>query len=168
MAPAQGDELGAGAEALGAKLEDAYPGLVAAVAAYTRSVPVAEDIAQDAILSAWERRSRLGDADVRRWVFRVAINRSRSWHRRALVELRHLPDLIDLPSARVPSEDGVVVRAALRTLPARQRLALVLRFYGDFSVDEVAELMGCAPGTVKALTSQGLSSLRSRLWKDDG
>ena len=45
-------------------------------------------------------------------------------------------------------------------LPLRQRTALVLRYYSDLSVQETADVMGCAPGTVKSLTSQALAALR--------
>jgi RNA polymerase sigma factor (sigma-70 family) len=47
-------------------------------------------------------------------------------------------------------------------LPRRQRAALVLRYFSDLSVDRTAEVLGCAPGTVKSLTSQAIASLRDR------
>jgi RNA polymerase sigma factor (sigma-70 family) len=47
-------------------------------------------------------------------------------------------------------------------LPPRQRAAVVLRYFADLSVAETAAAMGCAQGTIKALTSQGLGTLRSR------
>jgi RNA polymerase sigma factor (sigma-70 family) len=65
-------------------------------------------------------------------------------------------------------EDALVIRAALLKLPPRQRSAVVLRYYGDLSVDETAEVMDCAPGTVKALTSQAMASLRSLLEGETG
>jgi RNA polymerase sigma factor (sigma-70 family) len=148
-----------------------YPQLVAVVTGYVRSVPVAEDVAQDALVKAWEHRHQVEVIrDPKLWVFRVAINRSRSLHRRALVELKHLrpsPTASTDPGGGV--DDSLVVRAAIRKLPSRQRAAVVLRFYGDLSVAETAEVMGCATGTVKALTSQAMTSLRTRLeGADDG
>jgi len=53
-----------------------------------------------------------------------------------------------------------VVVAALRELPARQRIAVVLRYWEDLSVDETAQLMGCSTGTVKSNSSRGLDRLR--------
>ena len=49
----------------------------------------------------------------------------------------------------------------LRRLPARQRAAVVLRFYDDLSIQETAAALGCTEGTVKSLSSRGLQSLRA-------
>jgi len=49
---------------------------------------------------------------------------------------------------------------ALRTLTARRRIALVLRFFADMSEAEIAVAMGCRVGTVKSLVSRGLADLR--------
>ena len=97
-------------------------------------------------------------------MYRLAINRSRSVWRRALVELSHQARL--RPAADQTGEaleDGVAVRGAVRKLPRRQREAVALRYFGDLTVEQTAEVMGCAPGTVKALTSQAMTSLRGFL-----
>jgi RNA polymerase sigma factor (sigma-70 family) len=54
----------------------------------------------------------------------------------------------------------VAVRAAVSALPPRQRAAIVARYYLDLDVAASAELLGCQPGTVKALTHQAIASLR--------
>ena len=56
---------------------------------------------------------------------------------------------------------------ALKTLPPRQRVALVLRYYLDYSEAQTAEAMGCAVGTVKSQSSAGLTRLRERLHVHD-
>ena len=61
-----------------------------------------------------------------------------------------------------PSE-RLALRAVVAGLPRRQREAVVLRYLVDLSVSETAAVMGCAEGTVRALTSQALSSLRTQL-----
>ncbi len=53
--------------------------------------------------------------------------------------------------------------AALQSLPPRQRAAIVLRFYEDLSEARTAEVLGCAPGTVKSQVSAGLRKLRDHL-----
>jgi RNA polymerase sigma factor (sigma-70 family) len=55
------------------------------------------------------------------------------------------------------------VVAALRTLPARQREALVLRYYGDLSEAQIASMMGISTGAVKSHAARAMSSLRSVL-----
>jgi RNA polymerase sigma-70 factor (sigma-E family) len=52
------------------------------------------------------------------------------------------------------------LRAALRSLPPRQRATVVLRYYCDCPVEEAAEILGVTPGTVKSQTAKGLSALR--------
>jgi RNA polymerase sigma factor (sigma-70 family) len=51
----------------------------------------------------------------------------------------------------------------LLRLPDRQRVAIVLRFYGDLTDNQTAEVMRCAPGTVRSLVSRGMTTLRSEL-----
>jgi DNA-directed RNA polymerase specialized sigma24 family protein len=67
------------------------------------------------------------------------------------------------PPTSPDPDDQLAVRAAVALLPHRQRAALVLRYYADLSVAEVAEALECAPGTVKSLTSKGVAGLRRRL-----
>lgn len=67
-------------------------------------------------------------------------------------------------SAIDPRFDAVVERdrlmSAVRRLPNRQRAVLVLRFYDDMSVEDVAAAIGCSTGTVKSTTSDALRNLR--------
>jgi RNA polymerase sigma factor (sigma-70 family) len=51
----------------------------------------------------------------------------------------------------------------LRRLPDRQRMAVVLRFYEDLSEAEIAELLGCRPGTVKSLIHRGLAKVKKEI-----
>jgi len=64
-------------------------------------------------------------------------------------------------------EEHRQVLAALRQLPARQREALVLRFYGELGEPEIAAAMGISQGTVKSTTSRALAAL-GRLVKEAG
>jgi RNA polymerase sigma-70 factor (sigma-E family) len=67
-------------------------------------------------------------------------------------------------SAPVADIEGVLdLRAAMVTLPPRQRATLVLRFHCDLSVDQAAEVLGCSPGTVKSQTAKAIDSLRRAL-----
>jgi len=61
------------------------------------------------------------------------------------------------------SEDRLVVLGALCQLPARQRTALVLRYWEDLSVEETARAMRCSVGTVKSQAARGLRAMRGLL-----
>jgi RNA polymerase sigma factor (sigma-70 family) len=61
------------------------------------------------------------------------------------------------------TETRLALREALVQVPPRQRAALVLRFYCDLSVEQTADVLGCATGTVKSQTAHGLSALRRLL-----
>ncbi len=53
------------------------------------------------------------------------------------------------------------MRRALARLPVEQRVVLVLRFYAQLSEAEIAETLGCAPGTVKSRASRAVAALRA-------
>src|SRR6266480_7313564 len=72
----------------------------------------------------------------------------------------------DMPSAEqgtIPLLERSAVIAALRTLPPRQREALVLKYYADLSEAQIASTMGISRGAVKSHTARGTASLRSIL-----
>ena len=61
------------------------------------------------------------------------------------------------------ADDRDTMWRLLLDLPAKQRTALVLRYWGGLSEAEIAREMGCAPGTVKTHAARGLAALRSRI-----
>ena len=94
----------------------------------------------------------------------MLINRHRSLLRRGLVEARQLLRLgADAQPVAHQPEDEMVMWAAVRQLPPRQRAVIVLRYYEDLSDLEVARLLGLPLGTVKSLGRLGLGRLRRRL-----
>ncbi|WP_214110941.1 SigE family RNA polymerase sigma factor [Acrocarpospora catenulata] len=124
----------------------------------------AEDLVQSCLgklYRAWGRLDTSSDPDA--YLRRIIVNTHRSWWRarwRREIPRAELPDLTDgrdLGETRAIAED---VRKALARLPARQRTALVLRFFADLSEAEVADLMGCSLGTVKSHTHRGLRAMR--------
>lgn len=125
---------------------------------------VAEELAQETLARVWINWARLACLDEtarRAWAYRVTVNFANSWWRRRMAERRAIGRLIEGAHVDPDPADVLTIRMAVGALPTRQRTALVLRYYADLPVDEVASLMGCAPGTVKALTSQALHRLRA-------
>lgn len=92
------------------------------------------------------------------WLQTVVARLAISWRRRQAIRTRRTP----LPATAV--EDAVAfepaVLEALRRLTPAQRAVVVLRFFADRSIEDVAETLGKRPGTVKALTAQALDRLR--------
>jgi len=126
----------------------------------------AEDIAQIAFIrlyQSWQRidRSEPIDAYVKRTVVRVFLNnRRRLW--RTIERLASVPPE-PLPEAAAAPESRMVIWAALSQVPRRQRAALILRYWEDFSLTETAAILGCSIGTVKSQCARGLRTLRGVL-----
>jgi RNA polymerase sigma-70 factor (sigma-E family) len=124
----------------------------------------AQDIAQEAFVRVGPRLRRLRDPEKARFYLRTTvINLCRKhWRRRD----RERPQRV-LDSSMPIQEDhgpGIDQRdemlAALQTLPARQRAAIVLRYYEDLSEYQTADILGCPVGTVKSSVSRALQTLR--------
>jgi RNA polymerase sigma factor (sigma-70 family) len=141
--------------------------LVGMLTLYTSDRDLAAELAQEALARAcrhW-RRVRHMDAPAA-WLYRVALNLANSAFARRRAERRAHAQaaILDAPVAKHPRWDEVVaLRQALGVLAPRQRAAVVLRYYADLPAAEVASLMRCRPGTVRALTHQGLQRLRIEL-----
>lgn len=127
---------------------------------------LAADIAQEALARAWrdwDHVSRRTPVDP--WVYATAFNLLRSWKRRLGVAQRRSPSLVVVTADADPAS-ALAVRQAIAALPERQREAIALRYYADLTVRDAAAAMGCAEGTVRALTAQGVASLRTTLGRD--
>ncbi|MFD7133925.1 SigE family RNA polymerase sigma factor [Streptomyces sp. NPDC059894] len=131
----------------------------------TGDVHHAEDLTQTALAKAyrsWRRISRSDnpEAYVRRML--VSCNSDRFRKRRVTEALTAAPPEVagrDEAVGRVEERGSLL--AGLARLPARQRAVVVLRYWEDLSEAEVAEVLGCSPGTVKSQASKALAKLRT-------
>jgi RNA polymerase sigma-70 factor (sigma-E family) len=145
-----------------------YKSLVRLAASRLPNLAMAEDVVQDAFVAMHAAWGRLRDTDsAHSYLRQSVVNRSKSMLRHLAVVDKYAPKAAPyVQSAELGAitllERSAVVDA-LQTLPARQREALVLRYYTDLSVAQVAREMGVSPGTVKSHTSRGLSALRNVL-----
>jgi RNA polymerase sigma-70 factor (sigma-E family) len=125
----------------------------------------AEDLLQDTLVRLYPKWDRVTAADkpiayVQRSVANRAVSRFRSPERRA--ESRW-----ELPDSWDPSDLGETVAVSrtvwqlLGELSARQRAALVLRYFHDLPESEVAAALGCRPATVRSLVSRGVAAMRT-------
>ena len=167
-AAARGDEV-----AFGRLWHDLQPRLLR----YFRvaAPAVAEDLASETWLGVVRGidRFRGNETAFRAWVFTIARHEILDWHRRAARRATEsLPTTTDVIERAAPDDpaaaalEGISTRAALEvvaTLPADQAEAIVLRVVAGLGVDQVADIMGKRPGTVRVLTHRGLRRLAERL-----
>jgi RNA polymerase sigma-70 factor (sigma-E family) len=124
----------------------------------------AEDVVQEAFLGLYRRYGRLRDPDNALVYLRSAVlNNARSVLRRRRLPSffagAYEPPVWSAESAALLGAERRTVLAALHRLPRRQRETLVLRFYGELSEEETAQVMGVSRGTVKSTTHRALAAL---------
>jgi RNA polymerase sigma-70 factor (sigma-E family) len=124
----------------------------------TQSTAAGEDIAQDVMARMYRT---WGTAQRPEAYLRTAIvNAASNWHRRARTQQAKLP----LLAGQMQVELGATELAdAIAALPFRQRAVIVLRYYADLSEAEIADAVGCRPGTVKSLATRALDRLAKEL-----
>jgi RNA polymerase sigma-70 factor (sigma-E family) len=126
-----------------------------------------DDLVQQTITTLYVKWHRAQAADnidayVRTMLVRTYVDEKRlAWARVRL--FRDTPEPPPVEAGHGGVEDRHVLRAALRRVPRRQQAVLVLRFFYDLSVEDVAGTLGCTTGTVKSQTSRGLATLRRLL-----
>jgi RNA polymerase sigma-70 factor (sigma-E family) len=146
-----------------------WPRLVRTAYAVSGDLGVAEDAAQTALAKAFRSWRRVSRADApEAYVRRMTVNEVLNHHRRA--SSRRESARAVLPEVALGPDDPLLVHdevwRALLTLPPGQRAVLVLRYYEDLTEHEIADALGCRPGTVKSQASDALTSLRARLDSD--
>ncbi|MCJ7827018.1 MAG: SigE family RNA polymerase sigma factor [Demequinaceae bacterium] len=149
-----------------------YPALLAYATALTGQRAAAEDLLQDAFVRVFSRWRRLEDAHhaenyVRRAMATIYLDRlrRRATLARALVravEREAAPDQGD----QIGERDAMSI--ALASLPPQVRVCIVLRFYDDLAIAEIASQLGLAVGTVKRYLSDGIAKLEQIVGGDAG
>jgi RNA polymerase sigma-70 factor (sigma-E family) len=142
-----------------------YRSLVRLAAFLVRDVGTAEEVVQDSFVAMHGGWRRLRDSEkALSYLRQSVVNRSRSVLRHRMVVDRNAPKPApDMPSAEhgaIALLERSAVVSALRSLPARQREALVLRYYGDLSEAQIASAMGISRGAVKSHTARAMAALR--------
>lgn len=154
--------------------EDAFKtelvGLIPHLRAFARTLcgdpAAADDLAQDAMMKAWDARAsfQIG-TNMKAWTFMILRNQFYSEKRRTWRQAQLDQDAaertlvaVDDPEAPIALDE---LRLGLAMLPPEQREALVLVGAGGFAYEEAAEICGCAVGTVKSRVSRARRALHS-------
>ena len=127
----------------------------------------AEDAVQDALVVAWQGFDRLRDADrFPAWFDRILVNGCRDrLRRRGIVQFIAINPSID-PAGSDPFRDFVerdALLAGMTTLTPDERIVVVLRFWADLSLDEIAHRLDWPLGTVKSRLHRALNRMRRSL-----
>lgn len=135
-----------------------WAGTVRLASILTQHSAAAEDLAQDAfarVYPKWERAT-----SPKAYLRATLVNVCKQWQRHKGVERAKLPLVATLDSVEFAAHE---LADAVATLPYRQRVVLVLRYYADLSEAEIADALGCRAGTVKSLASRA----SRRTYRDD-
>ena len=124
----------------------------------TGSSSVADEIAQDACEQVFRRWEHI--AHPRAYARLAVVNGARMWGRRRMRQAPRVAERDPLPAEHA---DAIVVRAVLADLPQAERETLVLRFYADLKVEEIAVELGIPAGTVKSHIHRGLARMHKEL-----
>jgi RNA polymerase sigma factor (sigma-70 family) len=126
----------------------------------------AEEVVQSAFVKLWERWGRVRNVeDPTAYLYRTAMNEFRSVRRRAARRLRGTPALEYVQSSP-DVEARLSVASAVRALPERQRAAIVLVEYLEFSSEQAASILGIKASTVRNLAAQARANLKKALEGD--
>jgi RNA polymerase sigma-70 factor (ECF subfamily) len=157
-------------EAFSALLRTAAPRQYAVAHLILRDGDRAQDAVQEAFVSAWKGLSALRDPDAwGAWLHRLTVRACyraarREKHRRS-VELHVMPDLepagSEEPLTALLHRDQL--ERELDRLPIEQRAVIVLRYFADLPLDQVAAILDIPIGTAKSRQSRGLSAMRASM-----
>lgn len=137
----------------------------------TRDRDLAADAVQETFLKMWKHISSLRAGNgLKAWLARILVNEVKQQGRKKRVPTVPIEQASGVPD----SSDGIeiqmergelreAVRKALCMLPHQQAEAVVLRYFGGFTVAEIAFAMGCREGTVKSRLSRALGRLEGIL-----
>lgn len=137
----------------------------------------AEDITQDAFIKAFQSLHQLHDKEkFGAWLAVIASNLARNFLKREkkIFLTDELPEIKSNPGTGDPEEEAIRgleknrVREAIRELPPEQYQVIVLQYYYDLKVDEIASMLGIRSGTVKSRLFRARNKLASTLELDQG
>jgi RNA polymerase sigma-70 factor (ECF subfamily) len=168
MSPSPAVEDGATREAFKRELVALIPHLRAFARTLTGDASSADDLAQDAMMKAWDARAsfQMG-TNMKAWTFMILRNQFYSEKRRSWRQAQLDPEVAERTLVATDDPESPValdeLRLGLAMLPAEQREALILVGAGGFAYEEAADICGCAVGTVKSRVSRARRALQALL-----
>ena len=151
-------------ESLAAFVHARLPALLRYAVVVAGDRTLAEDVVQEVLARAHGRwasisRTEHPEAYLKKMIVNEFLSWRRRWARIQPVESVPVP-ASDEPDHASQHAERDALRAELARLPRYQRVVLVLRYYEDLSDNQIADLLGCSPGTVRGHASRALAKLR--------
>ncbi|HEY4553376.1 MAG TPA: sigma-70 family RNA polymerase sigma factor [Bacillaceae bacterium] len=142
---------------------------------YVKDHSVAEDMVQDVFLRAFEKRNDFrGQSSCKTYLYRITINRChdylRSWtYKNVMISekifaLFQSSDKVEAQVIR--NHENHMIGKKVFSLPVKYREVLVLHYYKDMSVEEVADILDCSESTVKTRLKRGREKLKQKLLEE--
>ena len=171
---------GGSAEAFCRMIEPLQTRLLRQAVALSGDLSTAEDLVSETLVEAWKSLGRYdGSCRLSTWLYAILLHRHQKWVRRARsrpVALAGMPvferDELMARQENVPSpepspaedaarnESSARMRECIERLPEKHRQILLLRFFEDASLPDMAQVLGCPVGTVKSRLHHALEKLR--------
>jgi RNA polymerase sigma-70 factor (ECF subfamily) len=135
---------------------------------------LAEDFVQEALIQTWKHipSFRL-KSSVKTWMVRIVVNEVKQQFRKKQVPTVPLEqasevmeDLDKAEAAMIRDEENQQLRRTLEMLPREQREAVVLRYFSELTIPEIAKVTGEREGTIKSRLSRALDRLKEILRSD--
>jgi len=133
---------------------------------FTKNSESAMDISQDVFIKVYKNLSSFrGESQMKTWLTRIAFNESQNWLKK---NKRHInmEDITDNPSQVennnevLAQENKTILLRSLYGLNTRYRLAVVLRYFENYSIREIASALSCSEGVVKNMLFRSLQKLK--------
>ena len=130
---------------------------------YTGNEADALDAVQECILKGFRAISTLKSPEYfRTWLTRILINAARDQMRRAAKTVPY-EELWERPAQEVPREEYFDLHDAVRALPEKYRAVIILKYFNDLKIEEIAKLLEIPRGTVSVYLARARGMLRARL-----
>ena len=139
---------------------------------FTKNTDDALDLSQTIFLKVYENLNKFrGESQFKTWLMRITFNESNNWNRKMKKRKMETFDeyKIEKTSDMLPedqylaSENRAALLRCLFELNTRHRLAVVLRYFENYSINDIAATLDCSEGVVKNMLFRSLQKLRSNL-----
>lgn len=138
---------------------------------YLKDRHLAEDALQETYIKVWQKYSTYkGQADEKTWMTRIAINVCKNYLRTAWFKKTETMDIIEVAGTTRDGykqiDESIDLMHAIQSLKEKYRAVLLLKYYEEFSIKEIAKILETKQSTVLSLLRRGRNQIKQNLNKD--